>query len=81
MMWPGSDFEYDGLNCTFTGIFNEKVEWEERVDTALSWFTDEKTPANLVMLYIEEPDSHGHIYGPDSPVVICQLIFLFKFLT
>lgn len=34
----------------------------------MSWFTDKKTPANLVMLYIEEPDSHGHVYGPDSPV-------------
>lgn len=74
MMWTGSDFEYDGINCTFTAKFNEKVKWEERVDTALSWFTDKKTPANLVMLYIEEPDSHGHIYGPDSPVVNSQLI-------
>lgn len=68
-MWPGSDFKYDGISCTFTGKFDEKMKWEERVDTALSWFTDEKTPANLVMLYIEEPDSHGHIYGPESTVV------------
>lgn len=73
MMWPGSNFEYKGKNCTFTGVFNENMKWEDRADIALSWFSDVKTPANLVMMYIEEPDSHGHIYGPDSPVV--RLIF------
>ncbi|XP_055309055.1 bis(5'-adenosyl)-triphosphatase enpp4-like [Sitodiplosis mosellana] len=69
MMWTGSNFEYDGINCTFTVGFNEEMKWEDRVDIALSWFNDKKTPANLVMLYIEEPDSHGHIYGPDSPEI------------
>lgn len=69
MMWPGSNFQYDGVNCTFTGKFDPKAKWEHRVDQVLSWFTDSKTPANLVMLYIEEPDSHGHVYGPQSPVV------------
>lgn len=74
MMWTGSDFDYDGRTCTFTKSFNETVVWEERVDIALSWFTDKKTPANLVMMYIEEPDAYGHIYGPESPVVIyCHL--------
>lgn len=26
-------------------------------------------PANLVMLYIEEPDTHGHALGTNSEVV------------
>lgn len=43
----------------------------ERVDTALSWFVHEKTPANLVMLYIEEPDTQSHMWGPDAQIV-CQ---------
>lgn len=35
----------------------------------ISWITSKTKPANLVMLYIEEPDLHGHIFGPNSPVV------------
>ncbi|XP_031625251.1 ectonucleotide pyrophosphatase/phosphodiesterase family member 5-like [Contarinia nasturtii] len=68
-MWPGGDFEYNGISCTFTAKFDPKKKWEDRVDLALSWFTDKKTPANLVMFYIEEPDSHAHMYGVDSPVI------------
>lgn len=69
MMWPGSDFDYNGISCTFTEKFNNKMKWEIRVDTALSWFQDEKTPANLVLMYIEEPDADAHIFGPESNVV------------
>jgi ectonucleotide pyrophosphatase/phosphodiesterase family protein 5 len=28
-----------------------------------------KKPANLVMLYFEEPDTHAHIFGLDSNIV------------
>lgn len=69
MMWPGNDFEYTGINCTFSLTFNAKEPWIKRVDTALSWFTHPKTPANLVMLYIEEPDAMAHVFGPESDVV------------
>lgn len=65
-MWPGSDLEYKGVNCTFTDVFNFDSPWMDRVDTALKWFQDKRTPANLVMLYIEDPDEHAHAYGPDS---------------
>lgn len=27
---------------------------------------DPKKPANLIMMYFEEPDVHGHAYGTDS---------------
>lgn len=69
MMWPGSNFQYNGTSCTFTQAFDENISWKSRVDTVIKWFTHDKTPANLVMLYFEEPDGHGHIYGPESPIV------------
>lgn len=69
MMWAGSDYDYNGIKCTFTSGFDIHKTNEERIDTALSWFTDEKTPANLVMLYFEEPDEHAHAFGPDSAEV------------
>lgn len=65
-LWPGGDYEYIGVNCTFSRTFNASVPFKERIDTAMSWLTHETTPANLVMLYIEAPDQHAHKYGPDS---------------
>lgn len=66
MMWAGSNYDYNGIKCTFTGTFNMNETYEDRIDTALSWFIDGKTPANLVMMYFEEPDWDAHIFGPDS---------------
>lgn len=66
MMWSGSNFDYNGIKCTFTGNFDMNRTYEDRIDTALSWFSDEKTPANLVMMYFEEPDEHAHAFGPES---------------
>lgn len=31
---------------------------------------DEESPANLIMIYFEEPDMHSHIYGPESIQVL-----------
>lgn len=69
MMWSGSNFPYDNVTCTFTMAYNTTVPWVERIDTALSWFNHPKTPVNLVMLYIEYPDTLEHIYSPDSAIV------------
>nr|XP_023015420.1 bis(5'-adenosyl)-triphosphatase enpp4-like [Leptinotarsa decemlineata] len=69
MMWPGADFPYQGKNITYMQGFDPNVDWFRRVDTVMSWITDPKKPANLVMFYIEEPDSHGHAFGANSVVV------------
>lgn len=69
MMWPGTDFKYQNVSCTYTHIFNVTETWYSRIDLALSWFQQKKNPANLVMTYIEEPDRHGHAFSPDSDVV------------
>ncbi|KAE8745674.1 hypothetical protein FOCC_FOCC007675 [Frankliniella occidentalis] len=75
MMWPGGEFAYGCKKTkpTFSQKWDEKVSYQERVDTVLSWFMNENTPANLVMLYLEEPDLHGHAFGIDSPEVREQI--------
>lgn len=35
----------------------------------MSWIKNPVKPANLVMMYIEEPDTSGHMYGPNSDKV------------
>ncbi|KAJ8977908.1 hypothetical protein NQ317_012409 [Molorchus minor] len=69
MMWPGAIFPYQGKNITYVKEFQPNYAWNERVDTVISWITNPKKPANLVMLYFEEPDTHGHAFGPNSDTV------------
>ncbi|KAL0102054.1 hypothetical protein PUN28_018535 [Cardiocondyla obscurior] len=67
MMWPGSAFEYQGISPTFAQAFNDTISWEKRVDDLLSWFVHPTNPINLGILYIEDPDYHGHVIGINSP--------------
>lgn len=84
LQWPGSEFPYSTrqINCSFTNTFNVSYPspWEERVDTAMTWFNE---GANLVMLYIEEPDKTGHMVGVRSTreqQVLLQLDSLTKYI-
>ncbi|KAK9877191.1 hypothetical protein WA026_016939 [Henosepilachna vigintioctopunctata] len=74
MMWPGAIYSYQKKNITYTQHFNMSMDWNERIDTVITWIQDPKKPANLIMLYFEEPDTHGHVYGPNSEV-ITNLLF------
>ncbi|KAK1134726.1 hypothetical protein K0M31_007506 [Melipona bicolor] len=67
MMWPGGIFEYEGVTPTFAQNFNESIPWEERIDTLISWFIHPIHPINFGILYIEEPDYHGHMIGIKGP--------------
>lgn len=69
MMWPGSDYLYDGINCAHNLHFNYSVSFSDRVNMVFDWILDSKLPANLIMFYVEEPDTHAHAFGPESPVI------------
>ncbi|KAK5640611.1 hypothetical protein RI129_011422 [Pyrocoelia pectoralis] len=73
MMWPGSAYEYQGKLPTYLQKFDTDLNWYKRVDTVLNWIENPKRPANLVMLYFEEPDTHGHAFGPKSKEVVEML--------
>nr|CAD7448526.1 unnamed protein product [Timema bartmani] len=67
MMWPGGEFEYKQTLPTFRQPLDLNTAWEIRVDTVIGWILHRSTPANLVMLYFEEPDRRAHAFGPESP--------------
>ncbi|XP_058804211.1 bis(5'-adenosyl)-triphosphatase ENPP4-like isoform X2 [Phymastichus coffea] len=67
MMWPGGDYEYDGKKTIFHQSWNTSIPWKNRIDDIISWFNHPKTPINFGMLYIEEPDFHGHGIGINNP--------------
>lgn len=72
ILWPGSKFEYQRRISTFIEN-NESLSLISRIDKAIEWIVDEKTPANLVFLYFNEPDATSHQYGPDSENVNNEL--------
>lgn len=73
LMWPGCEYTYQGFSATFIQQFNFSLSFKERIDKAIKWILDPNTPANLILLYFEEPDSHGHVFGPNSEQVTEQI--------
>ncbi|KAG8582711.1 hypothetical protein GDO81_008171, partial [Engystomops pustulosus] len=73
--WPGSDVAINGSYPTYYKLYNGSIVYEERINTILQWLDlpKDKRP-DFYTLYIEEPDSSGHSYGPVSGGVIKALI-------
>uniref|UniRef100_A0A8C3TLM6 Ectonucleotide pyrophosphatase/phosphodiesterase 3 n=1 Tax=Catharus ustulatus TaxID=91951 RepID=A0A8C3TLM6_CATUS len=72
--WPGSDVPIEGTYPTLYNIYNGSVPYEERISGILKWLDNAqpKRP-DIYTLYIEEPDSSGHSFGPVSAGVIKAL--------
>ncbi|CAI9293199.1 unnamed protein product [Lactuca saligna] len=70
--WPGSDVKKGSWDCpvNFCPPYNASVPFEERVDTFLHYFDlpNEEIPV-FMALYLEDPDSQGHLVGPDDPEI------------
>ncbi|OWK01850.1 ENPP1, partial [Cervus elaphus hippelaphus] len=68
--WPGSDVKINGIFPDIYKIYNGSVPFEERILAVLKWLQlpkDERP--HFYTLYLEEPDSSGHSYGPVSSEV------------
>ncbi|XP_045150244.1 ectonucleotide pyrophosphatase/phosphodiesterase family member 1 [Echinops telfairi] len=72
--WPGSDVKIRGVLPDIYKMYNGSVPFEERILAVLKWLQlpkDERP--HFYTLYLEEPDSSGHSYGPVSSEVIRAL--------
>ncbi|XP_019393602.1 PREDICTED: ectonucleotide pyrophosphatase/phosphodiesterase family member 1 [Crocodylus porosus] len=72
--WPGSDAKINGTFPNFYKIYNSSIPFEARVTTILQWLKlpEEERP-HFYTLYLEEPDTSGHKFGPVSSEVILAL--------
>ena len=70
MFWPGSEAPVGGMQPRFWREFDETVPGAERVQQVLAWL-DLPAPMRprFVTLYLNDVDTQGHWYGPDSPQV------------
>jgi alkaline phosphatase D len=65
--WVGSEAAVGGIHPSYWKKYDDKVSYEERIDTVIKWlgYPKEKRP-ELVTLYFDEPDHSGHSFGPVS---------------
>jgi predicted AlkP superfamily pyrophosphatase or phosphodiesterase len=70
MFWAGSEAPIGGIRQRYWREFDDRVPAAARVDQVLAWL--DLPPAerpSLVTLYLNDTDTVGHWYGPDSPQV------------
>jgi predicted AlkP superfamily pyrophosphatase or phosphodiesterase len=67
MFWPGSEAKVGGMQPRYWREFDDAVPMADRVDQVLRWLD---LPAgerpSFISLYLNETDTMGHWYGPDS---------------
>ncbi|GCC23754.1 hypothetical protein chiPu_0002152 [Chiloscyllium punctatum] len=69
--WPGSEVKINGTYPNKYVKFNKSIPFEQRVFTLLKWLSlPESERPHFYTLYLEEPDSAGHSFGPVSSGVI-----------
>ena len=72
--WVGSETEVKGIRPTFWQKFNYRIPFPERLDELIRWL--KLPPAerpSVVTFYLEETNSAGHRYGPDSAEVAAAI--------
>jgi predicted AlkP superfamily pyrophosphatase or phosphodiesterase len=70
MFWPGSEAPVGGMQPKYWREFDEAVPGARRVEQVLTWLDlPEPERPRFVTLYLNDVDTFGHWYGPDSPLV------------
>ena len=72
--WVGSEAVIKGQQPTYLKKYNQKVSFESRIDSVISWYSKPvQSRPRLILLYFHEPDWTGHEYGPNSNETISQI--------
>ncbi|XP_048346570.1 ectonucleotide pyrophosphatase/phosphodiesterase family member 3 isoform X2 [Sphaerodactylus townsendi] len=72
--WPGSDVKINGSFPNKYVLYNKAITFESRITKLLEWLDLPKADRpDFYTLYIEEPDTAGHSFGPVSGGVIKAL--------
>uniref|UniRef100_A0A8C8JHY2 SMB domain-containing protein n=1 Tax=Oncorhynchus tshawytscha TaxID=74940 RepID=A0A8C8JHY2_ONCTS len=73
--WPGADVAINGRFPDFYKMYDRNIPFEERISTIFQWLNlPQGERPDFYTLYLEEPDSAGHRYGPMSSQVIEALL-------
>ncbi|XP_068432957.1 ectonucleotide pyrophosphatase/phosphodiesterase family member 1 [Clinocottus analis] len=69
--WPGSDVRINGTFPDLYKQYDKKINFEQRVTTLFEWLSlPQGERPDFYTLYLDEPDTTGHLYGPVSRQVV-----------
>lgn len=72
--WVGSEAEIGGVRPTFWKKYDYSIPFESRLDELMGWLA--RPPAErpaIITFYLEETNSQGHRFGPDSPELVASI--------
>ncbi len=67
--WPGSDVAVNGRHASVWHDYNQRplLTLQERIDGIVEQLSMAETERpDLIMAYMEQPDAHGHTFGPQA---------------
>ncbi len=75
--WAGSEAEINGVRPTYWRNFDYGVPFDTRLEELIGWLKrpEGERPA-FVAFYLEETNTAGHQYGPDSPELLTAVKLL-----
>ena len=66
--WVGSETEIGGMRPNFWRHYDPSISFEQRFADLIGWLhLPEAQRPKIITFYLEETNSIGHKYGPDSP--------------
>lgn len=72
--WPGSEAEIGGLRPSAWQKYDNKLIFDTRLDSLMAWLEQNRGKSPIVAtMYLEETNSIGHKFGPDSPELAAAL--------
>lgn len=75
--WVGSEAEIQGIRPTYWKNYDYTIPFEKRLDELAGWLRlpEAQRPA-VITFYLEETNSAGHKFGPDSPEITAAVKLL-----
>ncbi len=75
--WVGSETEIQGIRPTYWKNYDYTIPFAKRLDELISWLRLPVDQRPLVTtFYLEETNSVGHKFGPDSPEIVAAIKLL-----
>ncbi|XP_018517219.1 ectonucleotide pyrophosphatase/phosphodiesterase family member 1 [Lates calcarifer] len=72
--WPGSDVAINGTFPNLYKVYDKSISFQNRVSSVLEWLSlPQGERPDFFTLYLDEPDTSGHRYGPASSQVVSAL--------
>jgi len=75
--WIGSEAAVRGVKPTYWKIYEHHFPYTQRIDSVIYWLElPEDERPHLITWYMDEPDSKGHRYGPESTEIKETITYL-----